>query len=210
MIVRISAICLGIAGMHIADHHASEVKKEIEIFSPHEKQKRFKGTKIYLKSPTVSPDYEIIASVDHTENNGKDVFVTWMDAMGVVSPRYKLKPDDEIRLISIKDAEQIGIKPSDNIVINTIQRERKRARKININTILHMLKRSGIDAFIEDDRILFCDNAYYVTCDDEEIDLGSTRRGLIYRYKSEDNGMAHLRIRAKKLCNKFNYESIDY
>jgi hypothetical protein len=188
----------------------------IRILEEHTDQSRFKGTKVYLESPSVSPDYKIVAKIDHTENGGSDIYLTWTDINGVKSGIYKLKPEDKVSIIGVKDAHSLNVKPSPPNVVRAIQLanhekedrpDSRSEKKPPIQRIADLLRTEGIEhSQVSAKRIVFGAKKYYIEYVGGEFEIGHYRRGVISTFRSNSSEVKRLIRKVRKIDESIDFE----
>ena len=201
---------------------STEIRKPAEIkqhndvngfLAEHADARRFRGTKVWLVSPTVSPDYPIVASIDHTEDNGKTVFVSWCNYSGKKEGPYRLRNDDTVKVIGIKDAEVLRVAPAPASIIREIQyianirdesakRERSESAEVRLS---NFLKKNNISNKVIDDRVYMIAGKYYVECSDK-FELSGVNKGVFAIFKRDKDGVKKLIKRIKTIENNFDFE----
>ena len=189
-------------------------------FTQHTDPKRFKGTRVYLASQKISPDYAFVAYIDHIDNNGDDIYVTWLDLHGKKYGPHLLEPEETISLINMKDAEALKIPatPPEFIreVISVRHRTRERVKPENIKPDTYnpieklsgFLKKQGIGNRLQGDRIFVIMGRYYIDFASGAFEMGDVKRGIMARFKESKEGVKKLVQRIQKIENELDYEKI--
>lgn len=185
--------------------------KAPQILEAHSDQSRFKGTKVYLESDEVSPDYKIVARIDHTENGGKEIYLTWTDINGVKSGLYLLKPEDRISIIGIKDAHSLNVRPTATEAIKAIksikiEREAVREKKPPLEKIVSALRNEGIEHYSVGNTIVFGAKKYYIEHVEGLFEIGNFRRGILCKFKDNSDGVKQLIKKVKKIDSSIDFE----
>ena len=205
MLSRFLASCLGV---RITD----QAKSPAMILEAHSDQSRFKGTKVYLESPTVSPDYKIVARIDHTENGGNEIYLTWTDVNGVKSGLYRLKPEDRISIIGIKDAHSLNVKPTAPEVIKAIKIDRSTVKEISTEKkptllkIVSILRNEGIEHHSVGSTIVFGAKKYYIEYVEGLFEIGNFKRGILRTFKDNSDGVRLLIKKVKNIDSSIDFE----
>lgn len=209
MIARYLFTCLGLVPQPVS--HQEIEQKQVGILGEHDEPRRFRGTKVYVKSKSISPDYMIDANIHHTDRGGLDVWITWGDINGRVHGPYLLQPDDEIKVISIRDAKALAATPAPAPVVRQIQQAREQREKKSKNPLEKLsgfLRKNDIGNKLLDDRISLIMGKYYIECVEDKFELSDVRRGLIGSYEESKEGASRLLKKLKKLESKVDYEKI--
>lgn len=190
-----------------------EKASEKRALAEHTDPKRFRGTQVYLRSPTVSPDYEFAATIDYTENNGADVWLKWVDTTGK-SVSYKLRPDDEISVIRLRDAEALRVTPATPQAVAAIEAaraERKPEPQDDRSPIIRLsnyLRKNDIGNRIVGDRIMVVMGKYYIDFVGDGFEFGDTKHGVMARFQNSKEGVRRIVKRIEKIESELDYEKI--
>ena len=193
MISRYLAACLGIL-------------PQVGFLVEHEEPKRFKGTKVYVRSQRISPDYPIDATIHHTDRGGLDVWITWADINGRVHGPYLLQPEDKVEVISLRDAKALSTIPTPVEAVKRIQEVRE--RKLPADKLVGFLRKNDVGCKMIGDRISIIMGRYYIDCVGDKFELGDERRGVISSYPQSKEGAQKLLKKIAKIENSFDYERL--
>ena len=225
-IARYLLACLELNKVAVAVERKTEERKTVErkiILAPHTDPRRFKGTKVYFHSPKISPDYDFVAAIDHTEDNGNTVYVTWLDMNGKKFGPHRLEEDESINIINVKDAEALNIKPTPVGLIkpanagfiretatNTrhdIEHAVLRKTDNPLAKLASFLKKQGISNKLLTDRISIVLGRYYIEYDNG-FELCSEKRGVLVRFNETRDSVIRLVKRIQKIENDMDYETV--
>lgn len=179
----------------------------------HSEPRRFRGTKVYLKSNRVSPDYPIDATIHHTDRGGLDVWVTWLDVNGKEYGPYQLQPGDSIEVISIRDAKALSVTPTPPAVVRSIQeareqRPQERKSKNQLERLANFLKKNAIGHKIQGDKISTVLGNCYIDFIDGKFELVDIHRGVVGSFDDSREGVSKLAKKIVKLESKIDYEKL--
>lgn len=182
----------------------------------HSNPTRFRGSKVQLYSPTVSPDYPFVARVEGTENNGESVWLSWTDFVGKRTGPYMMRPEDKIIIIGLKDSERAERKPEVAPVRRPATQHKTELRTDGsyLKTLCKLLKREGIgfkpDLRVIDDSVTveLVFGKYYVEFANGLFELGSQARGVLNTFRPTIEGIGTLIKRIEKIETNFNVVSI--
>ena len=197
MISRYLAACIGLFQA-----------PQVGILGEHEEPRRFRGTKVYVRSDSISPDYPIDATIHHTERGGLDVCVTWSDLYGRIHGPYLLKPEDKIEIISVRDAKSLAVRPTPEPVVKQIQEARTRPNKSSTEKLVSFLRKNDIGCKVTGDRISVIMGMYYIDSVDDQFELGSVKRGVVASFPQSKEGASRLLKKILKIENSINYEKM--
>jgi len=193
MISRYFSACLGIL-------------PRVGFLGEHSDSRRFKGTKVYVRSNTISPDYPIDATIHHTENNGLNIWITWADINGKFHGPYLLQPEDRIEVINLRDAKALSVIPTPVEVVKKIQDVRD--RRLPSDKLVSFLRKNDVGCKMIGDRISIIMGRYYIDCVGDKFELGDERRGVISSYPQSKEGAQKLLKKIEKIENNFDYERL--
>ena len=191
------------------------------------KSLRFKGTKVTLYSLLVSPNYPVTAVVESTEDDGSTVFLSWVDLMGLKTTRHRLRPDERIVVIGIKDNGVIKRAEQSMIDVNLtapaiirkhfsneerVKREKKELGSNSIKTLARRLRHHNITFMPENidsitDKISVIYGQYYIE-DSDQFEFGSVKRGVFFRAPHNEKGIALLISKINHTDREFNVEAL--
>ena len=182
---------------------APRIATQIPGFPESSNPVRFKGTRILLHSPSISPDYPFPATVIDCDT------VYWLNSEGIRSKPYRLRQDDKIKITNLCDSEA-DKHSTIEVRAQRTQTDTQSAHNIPkpLETLAKYLKSEGIAHRISGDRLVFLFGKYYVEYDNSRYELYSERRGMLTGFPATERGLVALIGRIVRMEENFDSEKL--